>query len=118
MRNIRVGMKLSAGYATVLLLTVLMAWNGISALDVLSERSSKVDVISRMINDANDIRYSRASFEQTNDTRHVDELRASMVRFKETVRQEQGLSRLKMISTILMSPTARWLSTSSISSNC
>ena len=90
MRNIRVGMKLSAGYATVLLLTVLMAWNGISALDVLSERSSKVDVISRMINDANDIRYSRASFEQTNDTRHVDELRASMVRFKETVRQEQG----------------------------
>jgi len=90
MRNIRVGMKLSAGYATVLLLTVLMAWNSTSVLGVLSERSSKVDVISRMINYANDIRYSRVRFEQTNDARHVDELRVSMVRFKETVRQEQG----------------------------
>jgi methyl-accepting chemotaxis protein len=89
MKNIKVGLKLSAGYAALILLTVIMAWTAINTLSVLSERSHKIYVMSGMINDANDIRYSRVRFEQTNDTRHLDELRATMLHFKETVRQEK-----------------------------
>ncbi|WP_312243768.1 HAMP domain-containing methyl-accepting chemotaxis protein [Stutzerimonas nitrititolerans] len=78
MKNLKVALKLAAGFGAVVVLTVIVAIIGTRSLDTLSSRSDKALASYDLLNEANHVRHLQSVFSATGDRALVAELDQSL----------------------------------------
>jgi methyl-accepting chemotaxis protein len=89
MKNIKVGLKMGLGFATILLLTIAVAAIGIYSIGGLIDRSDKSQTAATLMNDAHSMRHAQMQFEATSDEKYVQELAAKADELMQTVEHEK-----------------------------
>lgn len=66
-KNMKISLKLMLGFASIVLLLIIVAISGIRSIDELTSRAEKVRVTGDLLNQANDIRYAQMNYDVSND---------------------------------------------------
>ncbi|MBM7355711.1 methyl-accepting chemotaxis protein [Lelliottia amnigena] len=85
--NLRIGKKLSLGFAIVLLLTVIVALTGIRGFEQIQDNSAKTAVMVKLMDSLGNARSSRLIFQSTNNQKDRDVNTAAMNRMGELIAQ-------------------------------